>query len=115
MPMLTGHASRTPISVPAFEKAFGESHPSINYGQQHQGTRMQIFVKGISGKTFCYSVYTNDTVGSLKTKIYVHNGVPPCDQRLIFAGQQLEDDGTLSSYRVERDSTLHLMQRLCGD
>ena len=76
---------------------------------------MQIFVKTLTGKVLTLNVLPTDTVLNLKDQILVVGGIPLDQQRVIFAGRQLDETGTktLADYGIQKETTLHTI--VCCD
>jgi hypothetical protein len=75
---------------------------------------MRTFVKTLTGKTITVFTSSNISIFIVKQLVLEREGIPENQQRLIFAGKQLEDDSTLADYNIQPDSTLLLILRMRG-
>ena len=73
-----------------------------------------IFIKTLTGKTLVLYVAQKDTIAYVKFLVQIQEGIPPEEQRIVFAGKQLEDNRTIGDYNIEKENTLHLVLRIRG-
>ena len=75
---------------------------------------MKILIKKLTGITLTLEVDSLDTIANVKMRIYEKDGTRPREQRLVYAGKQLEHSCTLAGCNVHNESTIHLTLHLCG-
>ncbi|VAI32754.1 unnamed protein product [Triticum turgidum subsp. durum] len=73
-----------------------------------------IKVKTLTGKEIEIDIEPTDTIDRIKERVEEKEGIPPVQQRLIYAGKQLADDKTAKDYNIEGGSVLHLVLALRG-
>ena len=74
----------------------------------------QIFIKNLRGNSTTLDIEGTETVAELKWMIEEWEGIPGKEQRLVFAGKELNEERALSDYNIKKGSTIHLVLRLRG-
>jgi len=100
--------------VPADAETASENRDEVYCGDPSTLGEMQLFVKTLTGKTVTLEVNPFELVESVKAMLQDKEGIPPDQQRIIFAGQAIEDGTTLAEHDITKESTLHLVLRLRG-
>lgn len=98
-----------------FDLEFLMTKSPSNYNSSFNYSSMQIFMKMLDGKTKTFRCFRFTTIETLKLKVQEEEGIPPDEQRLIFNGVQLSNDRTMEDYKIQKESTIHLVLRLLGE
>jgi len=75
---------------------------------------MQIFARNLAGQSITLDVDPTDCIKNVKSKIEDREFIPLDQQRLNYAGRELDDVNTLADYNIQKDSTIHILLRLPG-
>lgn len=88
----------------------------LNYKEKEfiKSGKLRIFIRSLNGENHECNINPNDNVEIIKQKVYLITGYKPDEQRLIFAGKQMEEGCLCQNYNLQSDSTIHFVLRLRG-
>ena len=99
---------------PKFRERLSELYHVAMCSADAASSTMQIFVKTLTGKQLFVEVTGDTTIEEIKGQIHEKEGIPPDQQRLIFAGKQLETERTVADYGLRNEDVIHMVLRLRG-
>ncbi|APA14256.1 hypothetical protein SS1G_11945 [Sclerotinia sclerotiorum 1980 UF-70] len=109
----TGSGYSVEAQITGYEKIAGLQFEIIPLRAEPE-LNLQVFFKTLTGKTIYTSVGSRETIELLKDSVFIIEGIPANQQRLIFGGKQLEDQDTLWDCNIAEGATIHMVLKLRG-
>jgi hypothetical protein len=91
-----------------------EQYEAKKYGETYPRPTKRIFLKTLTGTTYTLRVKNHELLSDAKANISINTGISPCQMRWVYADKQLDHGKTLDEYGIQKDSTVHMVLRLCG-